>query len=84
VEESERNGNLSLVVSPASPMLFGLTFPPLLAVLASVNGHRLPGTATRRLMGRLLIGKLFAGIDLIELRRSKADLSVRTVSISNF
>lgn len=84
MEESERNGKLSLVVSPASPMLFGLTFPPFLAGSASINGHRLPGTATRRLMGSLLIGKLGAGIDLIELRHSKADHSVQTVSTSNF
>jgi hypothetical protein len=64
-------------------MQFGLTIGPFVCLQAVTTGHRPAGTSTRRLMFSLLIKSHVAGIDLIELRRSMADFSVRTVSISN-
>jgi hypothetical protein len=82
-DELERNGGLSPIGSPASLVQFGLTIRPFVTSKAVTNGHRPHEIPIRRLMFSLFIKPLVAGSDLIELRRSEADHSVRTVSISN-
>jgi hypothetical protein len=56
-------------VSPCSLMPFGLTIRPFVSLQTVMNGRRRSGASTRCLMAGLPIKLLFAGIDLIELRR---------------
>jgi hypothetical protein len=50
-------------------MLFGQTIRPFVSLQTVMNGHRRHGNSTRGVMVGLPIKSLFAGTELIELRR---------------